>query len=89
MKVEELIKALSEQPQDAEVFYLTGDSGMYQVNTVKSATAVSEEVKEITGKEFVVLSWKKARVSYHLAPWQICKPDYSFTSKQNTFPCLG
>ena len=34
MKVEELIKALSEQPQDAEVFYLTCDSGMYQVNTV-------------------------------------------------------
>ncbi len=56
MKVEELIKALSEQPQDAEVFYLTGDSGMYQVNTVKSAAAVSEEVKEVTGDEFVILA---------------------------------
>lgn len=56
MKVEELIKALSEQPQDAEVFYLTGDSGMYQVNIVKSAIAESEELKVITGNEFVVLS---------------------------------
>lgn len=56
MKVEELIKALSEQPHDAEVFYITCDSGMYQVNTVKSATATNDEVKEITGKDFVVLS---------------------------------
>lgn len=56
MTVEELIKALSEQPQDAKVFYLTGDSGMYQVNIVKSATAVSEEVKEVTGADFVVLT---------------------------------
>lgn len=55
MKVEELIKALSEQPQDAEVFYLTCDSGMYQVNTVKSATATNDEVKEVTGDEFVIL----------------------------------
>lgn len=56
MTVNELIKALSEERQDAEVFYLTGDSGMYQVNTVKAAIAVHDEVKEITGKEFVVLS---------------------------------
>lgn len=56
MKVSELIKALSGQPQDAEVFYLTGDSGMYQVNTVKAAIATNDEVKEITGSEFVVLS---------------------------------
>lgn len=57
MKVNELIKALSEKPQDAEVFYLTGDEdgGIYQVNTVKSASATSDEVKEITGSEFVVL----------------------------------
>lgn len=55
MKVKELIKALLEKPQDAEVFYLTGDSGMYQVNTVKSAAAIHDEVKEITGDEFVVL----------------------------------
>lgn len=55
MKVKELIKALSVQPQDAEVFYLTGDSGMYQVNAVKSATAVSADVKEVTGDKFVVL----------------------------------
>ena len=46
MKVEELIKILSEQPQDAEVFYLTGDSGMYQVNTVKSATATMTRLRK-------------------------------------------
>lgn len=55
MKVKELVKVLCEKPQEAEVFYLTGDSGMYQVNTVKSATAIHYEVKEITGEEFVVL----------------------------------
>lgn len=56
MKVKELIKALSEQPQDAEVFFLPGDNGMYQINAVKTATATSVEVKEITGDEFVVLT---------------------------------
>lgn len=56
MKVEELIKALQERPQDAEVFYLTEDSGMYQVNTVKSAAVTHDEVKKITGEEFVVLT---------------------------------
>ena len=56
MKVKDLIKALSELPQDAEVFFLSGDSGMYQINTVKTATATSDEVKEITGKEFIVLT---------------------------------
>lgn len=56
MKVKELVKALCDKPQDAEVFYLTGDSGMYQVNTVKSAAAIHDEVKEITGEEFVVLT---------------------------------
>lgn len=56
MKVKELIKALIELPQDAEVFFLPGDSGMHQINAVKTATATSDEVKEITGKEFVVLT---------------------------------
>lgn len=56
MKVKDLIKALSEQPQDAEVFFLSGDNGMYQINAIKTATATSDEVKEITGKEFVVLT---------------------------------
>lgn len=56
MKVEELIKALCEQPQEAEVFFLSGDNGMYQISTVKAATATNDEVKEITGKDFVVLT---------------------------------
>lgn len=56
MKVKDLIKALSEQPQDAEVFFLSGDNGMCQINAVKAATATSDEVKEITGKEFIVLT---------------------------------
>lgn len=55
MKVKELIEALIERPQDAEVLYLTGDSGLYQINTVKTAIAVSDEVKEVIGDEFVVL----------------------------------
>jgi hypothetical protein len=56
MKVKELIKALSEHPQDTEVFFLSGDGGMYQINAIKTATATSDEVKEITGEEFVVLT---------------------------------
>lgn len=58
MKVKELIKALQERPQDAEVFYLAGDEdgGMRQISAVKVATATNDEVKEITGEEFVVLS---------------------------------
>lgn len=56
MNVNELIKALSEKPQDAEVFCLAGDSGICQIRTVKTATAASDEVKEITGEEFVVLA---------------------------------
>lgn len=57
MTVKELIKALLEEPQDMKVFYLTGDEGggMYQINTVKTAAAGSDEVKEITGDEFVIL----------------------------------
>ena len=56
MKVKELIKDLIELPQDAEVFFLPGDSGMYQISTVKATTATNDEVKEITGKEFIVLT---------------------------------
>lgn len=56
MKVKDLIKALSEQPQDAEVFFLSGDNGVYQINAVKTAKPTSNEVKEITGKEFIVLT---------------------------------
>lgn len=53
MKVKELIKALSEQPQDAEVFFLT--EGLIEVTAVKSASAGSDEMKEITGEDFVML----------------------------------
>lgn len=56
MKVKDLIKALSELPQNAEVFFLSGDNGVYQINAVKTAKATSNEVKEITGKDFVVLT---------------------------------
>lgn len=55
MKVSELIKVLSEQPQDAEVFFLENGNGMYEISEVKSALSQDDEVKEVTGDEFVVL----------------------------------
>ena len=36
MKVSELIKDLSEQPQDAEVFFLENGNGMCEISKVKS-----------------------------------------------------
>lgn len=58
MTTEEKARAYaeSERPQDAEVFFLPSDNGMYQISAVKTATATSDEVKEITGEEFVVLT---------------------------------
>lgn len=53
MTVKELKEALQEQPQDAEVYYLT--DGLNEVSEVMSAKPVDEEIKEITGDKFVVL----------------------------------
>lgn len=54
MKVSELIKALSERPQDAEVFFVENGKGMYEISKVRTAHA-GDELKEITGDEFVIL----------------------------------
>ena len=56
MKVKELIKALSEQPQDAEVFFVEDGEGMYEISKARTAyPGESDELKEIAGEEFVIL----------------------------------
>lgn len=55
MTVKELIEKLNEQPQDAEVFYIGRDEGLYAVEGVKEAHAIEEEAKEVTGEQFVLL----------------------------------
>lgn len=53
MKVKELIAALSEKPQESEVYYLTEES-IHDVSKVSTAYA-DGETEEITGKEFVLI----------------------------------
>lgn len=56
MKVNELIKTLSEKPQDAEVFFLIKeDEGLREITKVTNTTPVSDEMKAITGDEFVLI----------------------------------
>lgn len=56
MKVKELIKALSEQPKDAEVFFVEDGEGMYEISKARTAyPGESDELKEIAGEEFVML----------------------------------
>ena len=56
MKVSELIKALSEHSQDAEVFFVENGKGMYEISKVRTAHAGEyDELKEIAGDEFVIL----------------------------------
>lgn len=55
MKVSELIKALSEQPQDAEVFRLTHDGGLAEIRKVATATNTYDELNDIIGEVFVFI----------------------------------
>lgn len=55
MKVKDLIKALSEQPQDAEVYYMTADDSLNQISDVKKAIPGNDETKEVVGDEFVLI----------------------------------
>ena len=55
MKVKELIKALSERPQDVEVFYLGNEDGLCEIGNVSTALSGNDDAKEITGDEFVIL----------------------------------
>lgn len=55
MKVSELIKALSERPQDAEVFFVENGKGMYEISKVRTAHATGEDARTITGEEFVII----------------------------------
>ena len=55
MKVKEMIKALEEQPQDAEVYYLTDDSEFNEIADAKRAIPGNDETKEIVGDVFVFL----------------------------------
>lgn len=54
MKVKELIKALSERPQDAEVYY-TSDGGLVEIAEVKTGIPGNEETKETVGDIIVLL----------------------------------
>lgn len=53
MKVKELIAALSEKPQEYEVFYLRREC-IHDVTQVSTAYA-DGEAEEITGKDFVLI----------------------------------
>lgn len=56
MKVKELIKTLSELSQDAEVFFLTKEGEeLREITNVMNATPKNDEMKAITGDEFVVI----------------------------------
>lgn len=55
MKVKELINALQEQPQDAEVYYMNSDGGLIQTSNVKKAVPGNDETKEVIGDEFVLI----------------------------------
>lgn len=55
MKVSELIKALSERPQDAEVFFAENCKGMYEISKIRTAHATDEDAKAITGEEVVII----------------------------------
>lgn len=54
MKVKELIKTLSELPQNAEVYTLKPES-LDEVGKVYVSYPGDEETKEITGDEFVII----------------------------------
>lgn len=54
MKVKELIKALSELPQDVEVYTLKPES-LDEVCKVYVSYPGDEEAKEIIGDEFVII----------------------------------
>lgn len=53
MKVKELIEALQELPQNAEVYYLT--DGLNEITEAHQTVPGSDEMKEITGERFVYL----------------------------------
>ena len=55
MKVKELIEALSEHPQDAEVCYMSSDGGMTEVGKASEAFTADDEATEILGEEFVLI----------------------------------
>lgn len=56
MKVKELIKALVELPQDADVYCNTMDGGIAEVTEACIAHPGDEEMKEAVGDEFVYIS---------------------------------
>lgn len=55
MKVKELIKALSEKPQDAEVYFASPDGGLCDTSMTYVAIPANDETKEITTEEIVVI----------------------------------
>lgn len=55
MTVKQLIQLLNKLPHDSEVFYLTTDGGLHDVTKAMKAIPEHEEVKTITGDEFVLL----------------------------------
>lgn len=55
MKVKELIKALSERPQDAEVYFATPKGGLCDISKTYVAIPANNETKEIAPEEIVVI----------------------------------
>lgn len=55
MKVKELIEALREKPQEAEVFHNTEDGGLAEITGVKTAMDSYDDLKDVVGEEFVIV----------------------------------
>lgn len=56
MKVKELIKTLSEFPQDLEVFHMTAEEGgLSDITSIRLAEVAEDEIKELTGDKFVFI----------------------------------
>lgn len=55
MKVKELIKALIERPQDAEVYFATINGSLCDISKTYVAIPANDETKEIAPKEIVVI----------------------------------
>lgn len=55
MTVKELIKALSECPQDAEVLVNDGNQGLTEITEVKALANTYDELKDVIGAVFVII----------------------------------
>lgn len=56
MNVKEMIEALRELPQDAEVYHIEAEGGLCNITRVELTVPGNEETREVIGDEFVYIS---------------------------------